>query len=411
MAGAVSAAAEEVYAAFDQEAREAARQVLVRLADQDDQGAIRRRQVPMDEIDPAGDPASRHGMVVETLVRRRLLTLDRDHVEVAHEALLVAWPRLARWLEEDSVGRVVRSRLSPDAVDWDREGRPTEQLYRGARLQAAADWADDPRSGATALEREFVAAGGALAEQELWDARDRATTEAAARRRTRRLAAGLAVFLVVALVATGVAVVFQRSADRRAAEAETAGTVADANRLAAQASGARSLDLSLLLAANALRTAVTPATEDGLLNALLVHRRATEVHAVPTGEADISLSVGRANRLRSDRRLRRPRGDLADRTIVGAPGAGELVARLHQRRTRRAIGRRCRLLRGRLGPVGPGYRSLPRRLRPRRWGAAGVVGARRTRGHPGGGPLHARGEAAHRDERRGQGRPHGRHPP
>ncbi|MET1060212.1 MAG: BTAD domain-containing putative transcriptional regulator, partial [Nocardioides sp.] len=272
VAGAVAAAAEEVYAGFDDEAREAARQVLVRLADQDDQGAIRRRRVPMAEIDPAGDPASRHGLVVETLARHRLLTRDRDHVEVAHEALLVAWPRLARWLEEDAVGRVVRRRLSPDAVEWDREGRPAEHLYRGARLQAAADWADDPRSGATALEREFVAAGSALAEQELREARARAATEITARRRTRRLAAGLAVFLVVALVATAVAAVYQRSAERRADEAETAQTIADANRIAAQSTGARSLDLSLLLAANALRTAVTPATEDGLLNALLVHR-------------------------------------------------------------------------------------------------------------------------------------------
>ena len=291
VAGAVAAAAEDVYAAFDEEAREAARQVLVRLADQDDQGAIRRRRVPMDEVVPAGDPASRNGTVVETLVRHRLLTLDRDHVEVAHEALLVAWPRLARWLEEDSVGRVVRSRLSPDAVEWDREGRPTEHLYRGARLQAAIDWADDPRSGATAPEREFVAAGASLAEQELREARARAATEASARRRTRRLAAGLAVFLVVALAATGVAAVYQRSADRRAEEAETARTIADANRLAAQASGARTLDLALLLGANALRTAVTPATEDGLLNALVAHRRAIEVHPVPTGTADTSLSV------------------------------------------------------------------------------------------------------------------------
>ena len=60
----------------------------------------------------------------ETFVRRRRLTLDGEYVEVAHEALLGAWPRLAQWLEEDSVGRVVRRRLAPDAVEWDREGRP-----------------------------------------------------------------------------------------------------------------------------------------------------------------------------------------------------------------------------------------------------------------------------------------------
>jgi DNA-binding SARP family transcriptional activator/WD40 repeat protein len=291
VAGAVAATAEAAYASFDAEEQEAARQVLVRLAEQDDGGGLRRRRMSLVEIAPAGDPQTTHHRVVEALAGRRLLTLDGDHVEVAHEALLVAWPRLVRWLEDDSVGRAVRRRLAPDALEWERDGRPGEQLYRGARLQAVADWIDDPGSGATAVERAFVAAARDQAEQALREARAWAETEAAARRRTRRLATGLAAVLVLALAATVVAVVFQRSADRRAAEAETARTIADANRLAAQSTGARSLDLSLLLAANALRTAVTPATEDGLLNGLLVHRRAIEVHSVPTGVEEMSLSM------------------------------------------------------------------------------------------------------------------------
>ena len=61
--------------------------------------------------------------------------------------------------------------------------------------------------------------------------------------------------------------------------------MADANRLAALSTSARSLDLSLLLAAAAMETARTPNTEDGLFDALLTHRRATGVFSL--GEAGL----------------------------------------------------------------------------------------------------------------------------
>ena len=102
----------------------------------------------------------------------------------------------------------------------------------------------------------------------------------------------LAAALVLALVSVVVAVVFQRTAEERASEARAAGTVADANRLAALSSSARSLDLSLLLAVAAVRTAATPATEDGLLNALVEHRRATGVHELSAeGIQETALSA------------------------------------------------------------------------------------------------------------------------
>ena len=90
----------------------------------------------------------------------------------------------------------------------------------------------------------------------------------------------LAVALVLALVSALVALRYQRTADERAGEARAAGTAADANRLAALSSSARALDVSLLLAVAAVQTADTPATRDGLLNALVEHRRATGVFQV-----------------------------------------------------------------------------------------------------------------------------------
>jgi WD40 repeat protein len=97
---------------------------------------------------------------------------------------------------------------------------------------------------------------------------------------------------VLALAAAGLAIGFERSAADRAAEARRAGTVADANRLAALSTTARSLDLSLLLAAAGVLTADTPATEDWLLNALVEHRRASSVFQFAEEEvAETALSA------------------------------------------------------------------------------------------------------------------------
>ena len=276
--GAVARSAETAYASLSEEGKQLARRILVRLAEQDEQGTLRARQLPAAELGLVGTDPTLTDQVIETLVARRLLARDGDHLEVTHEALLAAWPRLTTWLADDAVGRSVRRHLAPAAVEWAAHGRPTDELYRGTRLEAAAEWAADPDAGPTELEREFVETGAAQAQADLVAARDRAAAEADGRRRTRRLAIVLAAALVVALISAAVAIAFQRTATDRATEARAAETVADANRLAALSSSARALDLSLLLAAAAVRTADTPAAQDGLLDALIEHRRATGVH-------------------------------------------------------------------------------------------------------------------------------------
>jgi WD40 repeat protein/DNA-binding SARP family transcriptional activator len=276
--GAVARSAETAYASLSEPGRELARRILVRLAEQDEHGTLRARRLPVAELALVGADPAVADEVIETLTARRLLARHDDRLEVTHEALLSAWPRLSTWLADDAVGRSVRRHLAPAALEWDANGRPEDELYRGTRLEAAAQWAADPDSAPTEIERAFVEASVARAEAELALARFRAQVEAAGRRRVRRLAAVLAVALVVALVSAAVAVGFQRTAAHRANEARAAGTVADANRLAAQSSSARALDLSLLLAVAAVRTADTPATRDSLLDALSEHRRATGVH-------------------------------------------------------------------------------------------------------------------------------------
>ena len=270
VSGALGRSAETAYECLDEVGQAEARRILVRLADSAEGGALVSRSVSLAELDLDGPSGAAQRSVVETFVARRLLAVDEGRLEVAHEALLTAWPRLAGWLDDDAVGRRVRRHLAPAAQEWDARGRPDEELYRGARLTSALEWADTPAAVLTTTENEFLHASKRRAEAELQDARDRADHESRARPRTRRFAIGLACALAVALIAAGVTL----QARETAADARS---VAEANRLAALSASAGTIDLSLLLAAEAVQVADTSETRDGLLRTLVEYARAVRV--------------------------------------------------------------------------------------------------------------------------------------
>ena len=200
--GALAATAEAALASLGPDGPDRARRLLVRLAAPSEPGggpSVTRRRVPLAELGLDGAGGSGRRAVVEALVGRRLLTVDAGHLEVTHEALLTEWPRLAGWLAEDALGRAVRTHLGPEATGWQAAGRPADRLYRGARLDAALEWLTRPDADPTAVERDFLKASADLAEAELAGARAQVRRERAARRRTRRLAAGLAFLVVVAV--------------------------------------------------------------------------------------------------------------------------------------------------------------------------------------------------------------------
>jgi DNA-binding SARP family transcriptional activator/WD40 repeat protein len=285
VAGALARSAEAAYDELDEPGRELARQLFVRLADVDDVGALVRRPVPTGDLASEGPRRA----VVEVFLARRLLSVDADRLEVAHEALLSAWPRLARWLDDDAAGRAVRRHLTSAARDWDRAGRPDDELYRGARLTAALDWATGVGGELTSVEKEFLEASRAHAERDLAAAREHARQERVARRRTQWLARALAAMLVAVLVVAVVAVRSERDAEAREREAARAALVADANRLATASTRAGPLDLSLLLAVQAVRLAETPETRDRLLTTLVEHRRVDRVLTTPGRVVDAAL--------------------------------------------------------------------------------------------------------------------------
>lgn len=250
--GAVARLAETAYEQLADVERDAVRRIMLRLVVSDGETATRRR-ASLDEFDPERDAVAQR--VIMQLARDRLLTLGEGTIEVAHEALLREWPRLRQWLEEDQQGRQVRQQLGEAARHWGSGGRDLSELFRGARLSATLDWASTHPGELNELEGDFLAESRRASEHEA--ERQRRTN-----RRLRGLLAGVAGFLVIALVAGALALVQRASAQREATRAE-------AQRLGAQALVADDLDLSLLLAREGVNLDDSVATRSNLLAALL----------------------------------------------------------------------------------------------------------------------------------------------
>jgi WD40 repeat protein len=277
--GAVSRLAETSYEQLSPAEQEAARRVLLRLVASGEGETVTRRRVELDEFDLARDPDA--AAVLTRLTQDRLLTKTEDTVEVAHEALLREWPRLRSWLEDDVQGHQLRQHLTHTAQQWDETGRDASEVYRRARLSAALDWASTRGPDLNELERDFLSESRQASERET-DKRRRTN------RRLRGLLAGTAVFLVVALLAGGLALVQRGRARDEAVRAENQARIASARELAAAAVANLDVDpeRSILLALRAvdatwtLDRTVVPEAEEALHRALLESR---VVLTVPQG--------------------------------------------------------------------------------------------------------------------------------
>ncbi|MFJ3667651.1 AAA family ATPase [Streptomyces sp. NPDC090106] len=167
--GAVAATAEQAWSELDPAARDAARRLLLRLVRLgEDTQATRRRGTRRLLAEESADPGKTEESL-EALVRARLVTLDAETVEITHEALLHAWPRLRDWIDEGRGDHLLRQRLEEDGRSWQESGRDTALLYRGSRLDQAGTWAASAAD--TVLTRgavEFLAASARLRRRTTW---------------------------------------------------------------------------------------------------------------------------------------------------------------------------------------------------------------------------------------------------
>jgi WD40 repeat protein len=185
VAGALAAHADVVIESLDPERIRLARDLFLRLVTSEGT----RRVVPRPRLlDSLGTEAAE---VLDRLVDARLLAVRRGHgpeegarVELAHESLIVAWQRLAWWLEDSREERRAIGELSQAAELWQRRGRREDELWQGDALREAQRTLTRVGDRAPEVARAFVAAG--------LERHDRG----ARRRRRTRLAAATALVLV-----------------------------------------------------------------------------------------------------------------------------------------------------------------------------------------------------------------------
>jgi WD40 repeat protein len=196
------------------------RELLRNLATAQGTRAARDR----DELLSVFDDSSDAEEVLGELIAARLLTSfdvgrrgstdATQRVEVIHESLFSAWPRLVRWRAQDAEGAYLRDQLRQAARAWHDRGRPEDLLWSGTSYREFELWRERYPGGLTANEESFA----------------EAMTRHARRRRQRRRTAVASAFVFLVVVLAGVLGLWRRSEDARQ-QAVTEAQRAEASRL------------------------------------------------------------------------------------------------------------------------------------------------------------------------------------
>lgn len=294
---AIARSAEHVFEALTVIDRDLARQLFLRLVHISDDAADTRRRATHAELSGgSSDTDEIRARVLRNFVDARLLTSDTDTIEITHEALLDAWPRLHEWIDTDRAGLRTYRQLTDAAREWRHSDRDSGALYRGTRLDLAREWAADPahRRDLNELECEFL-------DHSIRHDLDERQTRKRRSRRLHQLVVSLTVLLLVAAITTGLALQQRAGAQRASRVAERVRDVAISRQVAGDANDLRASDPALAgqLALAAFRVHATPEARSNLLEAaagpLATRIRASTSTMAVAVAADRLMAVGDAD--------------------------------------------------------------------------------------------------------------------
>ncbi|MCB5179591.1 nSTAND1 domain-containing NTPase [Streptomyces antimicrobicus] len=269
VSGALSAYADQAWDAYvpDRDDK-AARRLLTRLVRIPiGSAAATRRTVSRAEL------GADEWAFAQALAGTRLLVTDTDAegtetVELAHEALITAWDRLADLTHANVAFLAWRETLRHEVRRWQDGGRAAALLPSAPTLAAARPWLEEHGGELTEAERAYLARG---------------RTHLRLRRGLRSAAAAVA---VLALVLGGLYAYASDQARQRQAYADSR-ALAQAAQDQAAADPAR----AAMLAMAAFRTAPTEEARNQLLRAYLAHSHADRLLSAlpgPIGQFDSS---------------------------------------------------------------------------------------------------------------------------
>ena len=79
-------------------------------------------------------------------------------VEIIHESLFSAWPRLVRWQTQDADGAQLRDQLRQAAQLWEQRNRSEDLLWTGTAFLEFQAWSQRYPGGLTSTEEAFAQA-------------------------------------------------------------------------------------------------------------------------------------------------------------------------------------------------------------------------------------------------------------
>lgn len=164
VSGSLARDAEEMFARLPSPAdRDKAMAILLRLIFVDAEGQYRRRVESLDAL-PTDSSAQNDSNVLERLVAARLVVVSRQGeqvtVELAHDAVIIAWPRFREQIVQLSHFLRLRTRLSSAARLWEEGARQRGFLYSEGELGLLRQGAQLERHAheLSTLERDFIEA-------------------------------------------------------------------------------------------------------------------------------------------------------------------------------------------------------------------------------------------------------------
>ncbi len=142
VAGCLAHHADGILGALSAQQVRVARAMLLRLVTPEGTRRVASRAELLRSVAETG---SGSGEVLEQLVRGRIVHLrkawqrgeEQAELELAHEALVRAWSRLARWVEESREERVFLDQLEQAATLWNERGCREEEVWGGEALEEA----------------------------------------------------------------------------------------------------------------------------------------------------------------------------------------------------------------------------------------------------------------------------------
>ncbi len=164
--GALVNRAEAEYAKLENEEKEILRKMFVLRLIQPGEGTEdTRRRASREELLAAGETPEKVEKVLDRWIKARLLTASRDAarekemVDVAHEALIRRWDRMAAWMAEDREASRLTGVLRRAALEWKEADRDPAYLFQGVRLSRMEGLLEAFAANLTADEIAFVRAG------------------------------------------------------------------------------------------------------------------------------------------------------------------------------------------------------------------------------------------------------------